>query len=236
MGEGGGGKEREDNDASSTSSSTLRMTKGSGSEGWLKSPEINTSLVEILSELVKRIEFKKILPWQGQRISQPKILLSTHKILHRITTSNITAVLYSSIMPSCSFSSITVPFSNTLSEQITFSEQLRVQLCRGHKACYVLKRRTRCPIYYYQSVKFLKSQPRVQFSSWTTAPSSSGCRRSITPWLRVFYCFVHRQDQTSCFRSSRDGVDFHNGWLPDTRLEVIGDVFVVYIHPIPHAT
>ena len=70
--EGGRGKEREDNDASSTSSSTLRMTKGSGSEGWLKSPEINTSLVEILSELVKRIEFKKILPWQGQRISQPK--------------------------------------------------------------------------------------------------------------------------------------------------------------------
>lgn len=69
---GGGGKEREDNDASSTSSSTLRMTKGSGSEGWLKSPEINTSLVEILSELVKRIELKKILPWQGQRISQPK--------------------------------------------------------------------------------------------------------------------------------------------------------------------
>ena len=30
---GEGGKEREDNDASSTSSSTLRMTKGSGSEG-----------------------------------------------------------------------------------------------------------------------------------------------------------------------------------------------------------
>ena len=28
--------------------------------------------MEILSELVKRIEFKKILPWQGQRISQPK--------------------------------------------------------------------------------------------------------------------------------------------------------------------
>ena len=70
--EGGGGKEREDNDASSTSSSTLRMTKGSGSEGWLKDPEINTSLVEILSALVKRIEFKNILPWQGQRISQPK--------------------------------------------------------------------------------------------------------------------------------------------------------------------
>lgn len=69
----------------------------------------------------------------------------------------------------------------------------------------------------------------------SSAPASAGAAwRSVGGTARVLDGLVHRQDEAGCLRRSRQGVDPHDGWLPDTGAEVVSDVLVVDVHAEPH--
>ena len=51
--------------------------------------------------------------------------------------------------------------------------------------------------------------------------------------LRVPNGLIHRENEGSRLRGSSKGVDFHHGWLPDTRLKVVSYVLLVDVYTIP---
>lgn len=61
------------------------------------------------------------------------------------------------------------------------------------------------------------------------------------PWwpvhgaARVLDGLVHGQDEAGSLGRGRQGVDAHDGRLPDAGGEVVGDVLVVDVHAVPHA-
>lgn len=67
----------------------------------------------------------------------------------------------------------------------------------------------------------------------TPAPAT---RWGIHCGARVLDGFIYRHNKTGSLGGGRQRVDAHNGRLPHTGLKVIGDVLVVHINTIPHAS
>lgn len=63
-------------------------------------------------------------------------------------------------------------------------------------------------------------------SSWGTIHSGSGVLDSL----------IHRYNQARSLRGRCKGVDAHHSWLPHKGMEVVGDVLIVDVYPVPPAS
>ena len=54
--------------------------------------------------------------------------------------------------------------------------------------------------------------------------------------LGVLDRFVDGQDKASSFGRGGDSVDLYDGWLPDARFEVVGNVFGEHVNAEPAVT
>lgn len=69
----------------------------------------------------------------------------------------------------------------------------------------------------------------------SSAPASDGATwGSVCGAARVLDGLVYGQDEAGGLRRGRQGVDAHDGRLPDAGGEVVGDVLVVDVHAVPH--
>lgn len=76
----------------------------------------------------------------------------------------------------------------------------------------------------------------VRVGASTASTSWGAAWRAVNRGAGVPDGLVHRQDEAGGLGSGGERVDAHDGRLPHARLEVVGDVLVVDVHAIPHAT
>jgi len=60
--------------------------------------------------------------------------------------------------------------------------------------------------------------------------------RGVHGGTGVFDGFVHGDDEAGGLGGRCQCIDAHDGRLPHAGLEVIGDVLVVHVHAVPHAS